>query len=433
MAERKPAGRKHKPPPAAHVPKPPPRRALSLHAPRWILAALFLLGMLVRFSVLTVTSRTPDETTYVAQAKAVMSHGMAGARTVVRLFRADPAGWIFPAPTRIGYTYPLAAFMKLSGDTEAGAGSFLACLASIAALGLAILLGLRFVGAWPTVFGALFLAVFPPELAIARRCWSDALVGLACLSMLYLTLAVWAGSKSRWVYALLPLIGSAAVLMKETSVLLYAPCLGAAVWAVARRAREVKRLALLLGGAAAGAALAAGLLAWLSDGLGATLQILANQARSNAANQYILEFGSGPPHRLLLALASLTPATTVLGIGGLAAVLSGARANLRHPGCAVLLAVLTTWALAPYLLVPHWQNLRFASAAFAPFCLFAGFAVYQLFLAARVILPRGLLPGSAIIAVATMGLLLLNDYQRLAERFRQDGLPDLAVNLVLQP
>jgi hypothetical protein len=53
---------------------------------------------------------------------------------------------------------------------------------------------------------------------------------------------------------LLAVAGSVAVLIKEAAVLIYAPCLLAAFWALVRRARNYRQASTLLAAAALGTA-----------------------------------------------------------------------------------------------------------------------------------------------------------------------------------
>jgi len=394
--------------------------------------AVFLLGAIVRFSNLDVALRSPDEKIYTSQAQVVLEGGVRGMRAVVGSFLRRPELWSYPPPNRVGYTFLLAAAMKLTGSADPAIGSYLSCLVSILTLGAAILLGLRFLGSWITVFGALFLAVFPPELAIARRCWSDALVGLGGVAMLYFALEIWAGAKKWPPYVLLPLAGSIAVLIKETSVLIYGSCLLAAFWAVAVRNRNFKHAAMLAGAAAGGALAGTALLALTTGGVDVPFEIIMNQVRSNAANTYALEYASGPGYLLLLALERLSPVTLVLALLAMIATtaapwvpwLSGIRSHR-------LLAWLTIANLAVYMVVPHWLNLRYASATFAPLCLFAGVGAYGLFGMAREKLPAQLRVAAATVGIAVIGLSAAADYQRFEKAFVRALNLDLSVEVVI--
>jgi hypothetical protein len=157
--------------------------------------------------------------------------------------------------------------------------------------------------------------------------------------------------------------------VKETTVAVYAGCLLAALWA----ARRDRRRAAILGGVAlAGAAVASVLFAMATGSVAGAVRIVIDQARHNTTNAYALEYASGPGYLLLLAFAKLSPFTIVLALWGLAITV------VRGQKTAALLAWLTIGNTALYMIIPHWLNLRYASASFAPLCLFAGAGLIEL-------------------------------------------------------
>lgn len=422
---------------AAHAKAAPRRWELLADA---LLVGLFLLGTGLRAANLDVVHRSPDEQVYAGQARVALDAGFEGNRELVRGFRENPQFWAYPPPSRVGYVWLLAGIMKLTGDRGESAGTYFSCVASVLALLVTIRLGRRFLGGWITVFAALFLAVFPPDLVVARRCWTDAPVGLAAVVMLYLTLEIWAGTKGWWAAALLPVAGSAAVLIKETTVLIYAPCLLAALWAATRRARNFRHAAILAAGAVLGAAGAIALLAVSTGGVGVPFQMMLDQARHNAANDYALNYATGPGYLLLWAFGRLSPLTSMLAVQGL--VLTAAslwvsrpawsRSSVRHHSAVVLLACLTILMTAPYALIPHWLNLRYASASFAPICLFAGAGLHQLLLMARQRLGRPMATWVAAGGAALVVLLAVADYRRFDRNFVRTSTLDLSVKLVFR-
>jgi 4-amino-4-deoxy-L-arabinose transferase-like glycosyltransferase len=404
-----------------------------------MLAALVLLGAVVRIGHLDVAARSPDERIYAAQARMALEHGLAGTRHVVRMHQQDPRLWPFPPPTRIGYSYALAAAMKLTGAADATAGSWLSCLASVLTLLVTLWAGLRFLGRWPTVAAVLFLAVFPPELVIARRCWTDAPVELAGLVMLIMACEIWSGTKGPRAAVWLPLVGSAAFLIKETTVLVYAACLVAALWATLRR-RDLRAGTVLVGVAALGALGAAGLLALCTGDIRTAVQLITDQARHNAANPYALGSCSGPGYLLLLAFWKLSPLTLVLALASLVATLGRSRiarpawlrSHLRDDRATVLLAWLTVGNTAIYMLIPHWLNLRYASASFAPMCLFAGVGVYELFFLLKEKSSGGAFRWALIAGTAVVLVSAATDYLRFTTAWLRPGAMDLAVRTVFR-
>jgi 4-amino-4-deoxy-L-arabinose transferase-like glycosyltransferase len=391
-----------------------------------ILAVVFILGCIVRVANVGVASRSPDEKIYAAQARAAAQSGIQGTRRVVDAFLKNPELWLYPPPTRIGYSYLVAGVMKLTGTDDERAGSYLSCVCSILTLLTTIFLGLRFFGPWITVFGTLFLAVFPPELAIAQRCWTDAPVGLAGVLMAYFTMQIWSGEKSLRPLVLLPVAGSVAALIKETTPLFYGPYVLAALWALWRR-RRLRDAAILFGAAAAGAAATIALRAVCAGSIAVPFRIMIDQAKHNTTNPYALDYCSGPGYLLLLAFWKLSPLTIVLVAVGM--LLAWLRPAVRDRSSVLLLAWLTMIAVAPYALVPHWLNLRYASASFAPLCLFAGAGLWQLYQMVRRKAGGEAMQWIAVGGAAVVLVFVAGDYQRFQRLVRVNA-QDLSVKMV---
>jgi hypothetical protein len=422
--------------PAARQPATAPRgRSWVVYV---LLAGILLLGAALRVSNLDVTVRSPDERIYAGQARAALDSGVEGNRRIVSAFRANPQLWQYPPPSRIGYAYAVAAFMKITGNPTEAAGSDLSCLASILMLAVAAWLGLRFLGDWATVFGVLFLAVFPPELVVARRCWTDAPVALAGVAMLYLALEIWSGNRNRWIALLLALVGSAAAMVKETTVMIYAPCLAVALWAALRRARDLRYAAVVAVAAALCGAAAIAILGVCTGGIAMPFRIVLDQIGHNSANAYALEFASGPGYLLFVAFERLSPLTSVLSLEAAALLVAAfwirrldwVRGAPRDYSAALVLAWLTVLITVPYALVPHWLNLRYASASFAPLCLLAGAGIWLLFVLLRRLVAGEALRWAAIGGAAIAVILCVSDYQRFEANFVRIPTVDLSVKMV---
>ena len=162
----------------------------------------------------------------------------------------------------------------------------------------------------------MFLAAFPSELAIARRCWSDAVVD----------------SWGRDV------VLHARDLEREETLALHRASRRGQCRHTSER-NDGPALRVLFGGVPVGGLeprpVAARCYSWPAPFWVASprrpyspittgspiiaIQIMANQARQNALNEYALEYASGPAHLLWLALARMSPLTTVLATFGLLA------------------------------------------------------------------------------------------------------------------
>ncbi len=159
---------------------------------------IVLLGIGARIANLgNVNARTPDERVYRSQADAWRQQGVAGLRSLVAGYERDPEARLYPPPTRVGMIRLVAAAMSITGRDDESAGAVLSCAASIGSLLMLALIGFRFFPQWAAVCGLLFYAVSPPELVIARRAWTDAVVELIGLGMVYFACEITRDSR-RW-------------------------------------------------------------------------------------------------------------------------------------------------------------------------------------------------------------------------------------------
>jgi len=394
-------------------------------------AAVILLGAALRLHhAADARTRTPDELVYTSQAGALIDRGIDGIRALSAEYLRDPERRLFPQPTRVGYTGMLAASMQLAGSRGELVGAWLSCIASIASLILAAIIGYRFFHPWVGVLTAVFLSVFPPELTIARRTWEEAAVNFLSLVLMYCACAI-ACRPERWrVYAWMAIAGGTLMMMKESAPTIYGLCL---LWAGAalmlqRRWREAARL---IGTAAAAAGLAIAIVAWSAGGVAIEQRIIAAWLSANASNPYALQYATGPGYQIVTGFWALSPVVTTLALGGLLLV-------LRHPGKLTrdsfnraALAVFTIlFGMLPVIL-PHWMNLRYVSVLNAPLCLLAALTAYQFWLWMRASLSQREVVPALTLACLALTLTAATDYARFRERFVEAETPDLAIGLVL--
>jgi len=401
---------------------------------RWLgfclLASVVIFGSLLRIALLRpAIARSPDEQVFTTQARMIASQGMQGDRYLVRTYLRRPELWLYPPPTRTGYLVLLAAVMKLTGVEDERAGAYLACGASIAALVIAAGIGWRFFGIPAAMIGLILLAVLPPDLMLARRCWQDSLIACWGLAMIGIVMEIDAAPSARRGYVGLALAGCGLALIKELSAVFTALCYCAAA-AVAVRARAFKNLSALLGAALLGGIAAAAILAVFAGGFDPLLQVVLGLPRANANNEYALRYASGPGYLLPRALQLLAPMTLYFGIFGILTTLL--RRELRTTPGPRSMAVVTLAFTGVFMLIPHGLNLRYLSPVYAPLCLFAGAGLWQLHLAARQRLRPVLRHGLTACAVLVIALSLLSDYTRFHTAFVKGGINDLSVGLILR-
>jgi len=99
-----------------------PRSTLRQAARGCIVVAVLLGAFLRVLSLANVEFRTPDEVAYTAQAAALRDGGLPGLQRLVTEYVDDPNRFL-PAPSRIGYTGPIADLMALTGRSDALVGA----------------------------------------------------------------------------------------------------------------------------------------------------------------------------------------------------------------------------------------------------------------------------------------------------------------------
>ena len=396
---------------------------------------LLLLGAAVRVNDLRVPRKvSEDEQVYTQQALMILKGGFVnGTRSLAQLYLRAPRLSVDPPPTRFGFVFPLVWVMKFSGSRDERAGAWLSCAASIAALGITALIGLEFFGHWITAIALLFLSLFPPDLFLAQRCWTDSMAGLAGLLLMYLTLKILSIRPARTAHCVsLAAAGAAALLVKDTCVLIYGMCLLPALWVLLIRDRDVQKAGILVGAAALGVAADIGLWTVCTGRMGLFVELVLINLRSTRTNPYTVQWQSCPGYVLLWALRILSPLTVSLAAlgmvaAGLPAIGSAAVERPREAaGLAGGVAVLT----GIYMFMPHWQSVRFLSPIFGPACLFAGLAVWRMYLVARRRVPAAILRPLCVVTLAVIVASLAVDVRRF-QIYLRSGISDLPARLLL--
>jgi 4-amino-4-deoxy-L-arabinose transferase-like glycosyltransferase len=402
-------------------------------SPQQLLLTLLLLcfAALLRLGNLgNVTSRTPDERVYTSQANIWLQSGRIGLRSMVAQYEAVPEAQYYPPPTRVGMIRLVAVMMRWTGRNDESVGALIACAASVGSLFVLALIGVRFLPALAALLALLFYAVFPPELAIARRTWTDALVELASLLLVWLACEITRNSGRRVWYLLFVAIGSASIAIKESMVVPYGLCALWILWVLLKERGEWKNALLLVSAAALGLVASFGWIAGLVGSFSDLVRIVSGIPTANAGNPYAIEYASGPGYLLLQAFWILSPVTAILGVTGLYAAFIR-REELGRNFRPVLLIVLFTLShVVIAMLMPHWLNLRYVGVTFGPLCLLAGLGgwyVYSIFSSFLGSAQRRVFAGLAI-AILIGGA--VTDYRRFRRIFVRDATADLSVKML---
>jgi 4-amino-4-deoxy-L-arabinose transferase-like glycosyltransferase len=394
--------------------------------PLFLLCVLVCLAALLRLSNAgNVVSRTPDERVYTYQAKVWLESGQAGIRSLVGEYKADAETRLYPPPTRVGMIRLLGTVMRGTNRYDESVGARISCAASIASLLVMAVIGIRFLPPWAAVAAMLFYAVFPPDIAIARRTWTDALVEPLGLLLIWFVCEITRGSKRREWYPLFALVGGVGLLFKESMPVPYTLCGLWILWVLARR-RDLANASIFLGATALAMGAA---LWWLSDQVGSLADyvgIVMGIPKANAANPYALEYASGPAHLLLTAFWIVAPLTSLLGLAGLVGVWKN-----RRDRTLVWLACFTLAYVAIAMSMPHWINLRYVGNVYGTFCLLAGLGCWWLISEVYERLEPEDRRVFAIIAIAIVIGGATADYLRFRRYFVRDEMADLSIKMLL--
>jgi hypothetical protein len=400
-------------------------RIIDMSRPIILLAVLVCLAAGLRLANFSnVNTRTPDERVYTYQAKTWLESGRAGIRSMVDEYKGDAETRWYPPPTRVGMIRLVADMMRWTGRGDESVGARISCAASIGSLVVLALIGIRFLPPWAACAAMLFYAVFPADLAIARRTWTDALVELAGLLLIWFTCEITRNPKGIAWLPLFAAVGSLGVLVKESMPVPYGLCALWIVWMLVRRG-EWSRVAILIGATAIGMGAS---LWWLSFQVGSLADyvgIVMGIPKVNAANPYALEYASGSPWLMLQAFWIVAPVASLLSLAGLLAVLK------KREGPLVFLACFTAAYIGIAMAMPHFLNLRYVGNTFGTFCLLAGLGCWYLISLGLEWLDVADRRVFAVIAVAIVLGGAGADYLRFRRYFVRDETVDLSIKMLL--
>ncbi len=395
-----------------------------------LMAILLSLAATLRVANLdNVTSRTPDERVYTHQANVWLQSGRAGLRSLVETYKRDTAK-DHPLPTRAGMIRVVAMMMKWTGRNDESVGAIVSCAGSIISLYVMALIGIRFLPPWAALAGVLLYGVFPPALAIARRTWSDALVELAGLLLVWLTCEITRNSRRRVWYLLFAAVGSVSIAVKESMLVPYGLCGLWILWVLVKERREWKNALAVILAAVAGLI---GSLWWLARMAGSfadLVSIVTGVQRVNATSQYGIEYTSGPGYLLLDAFWIVSPISTFLSLVGLYVAFKRPQEITAASQAILGIGIFALSNILIAMIIPHWLNLRYVSVAFGPICLLAGLGAWYLFFISsnRIAAGRPRILAGIMSAILIAGA--VSDYRRFQRIFVRDATADLSIKML---
>lgn len=335
-------------------------------------ALLALLGILAAATVLALTlpyvrhAADADEGVYLRYVQELDEHGLGALPELHARFAADRRLSAFPPPTRAGYLLLALAWCTVFG-TSFGALSALSASCHVAVTATTFLLARRHLDGWSSALLTWLVGCSPLWLALGRRALTDAPALLLTSLAWWSFLAVLRRPASTAAKLAFILATAASLSVKELSALLLVPLAVVFVWE-RRRGRTSLPLATLGWLLAAPLALAGLAGAVAAGGAGKVVEVARIVLGSPAASAFVRAFCGGPWYRYVVDLLLVAPLTTLLGLGGVLAVLVRAvrREEQGLHAAAALLVVITLAEFAPLI-----KNVRYVALLDLPLRLLA--------------------------------------------------------------
>ncbi len=318
-------------------------------------------------------NHSPDEAMYTAYASVAAHEGIKGTAISVGVYNKNEKLWILPPPTRIGYLYPLAGVMKLTGRSDVDIGLCVSVAVSVLSLIFIAVLCLRFFDPWTAFFASLFMAVSPMELAFARKVWQDGFMTLFGGTLFYFSFEILNRRKKYLWIAAFALFGAYAGLAKESGFVLLG-LLSAGLMFLLLRDRRFKEATFLAVLVLAASLMAVLVLAKLSGGIEPLSQVYRHLQSALSSNRYALEFQDDPWYAFLEAFALLSPLVFILFVVGVVSVfLDPNRSSALFLSAFVFISFLIAVSIPAY-----FKNIRYLSPVFIPFYLLAATGLKRL-------------------------------------------------------
>ncbi len=311
------------------------------------IVAIVTLAALLRFAINDVSAFSPaDESIYVDLTERLTTHGfLAGYDDLVKMWVSNSAWWRYPSPMRFGYLALTTVAANLYGGADPRALAWLSTLAGLLVVPVVFAVAKRLADTRTALLAAAFTAVSPLELALGRRALQDEVFCLAVVVAFFALLrAIDRPSFLTTATAIAAL--TFAIAVKETFLLLY-PAL--AIFLVAQQRPSARHVATL----AVPPLLWWVTLAALARDVTAPFQ-MAKAVASAMAARYVVQYQSGPPHRVLFDFVILAPFVSVLACAAVVALLLDSKRDVRMRATALF--VIT--GLAVFALLVS-KNLRF--------------------------------------------------------------------------
>lgn len=333
---------------------------------------LALSGVLVAAAVLALTlphvspAADADEGVYLRYVQELDEHGLGALPELHARFASDRRLSAFPPPTRVGYLFLALAWCTIFG-TSFGALSALSASCHVAATATTFLLARRHLEGWRAALVTWLVGCSPLWLALGRRALTDA------PALLFTSLAWWSFlsvlRRPASLPAKLAFVATTAMSLsiKELSVLLLVPLAVMFVWE-RKRGRSSLALGTLAWLLAVPLVVAGGIGVVAAGGPGRVVEVARIVLGSPADSAFVRAFCGGPWYRHVVDLLLISPPTTLLGLGGVLAVLARA-VHKKEQSLEAAAAILIVVGLAEF--APLIKNVRYVALLDLPLRLLA--------------------------------------------------------------
>ena len=315
-----------------------------------------------------------DEGYYLKYALYIMNEGLAGFPDLFEDYLQDRAHWQYPNPLRVGYIWIAAQACRVTGASFF-ALSCLSLLSHLLLVALTFFSTRRWAGTTAALSTTALVAFSPLFLGLARRALLDSFATLTAGAAIWLFLETLVRPRDRrcgWLFGGAFL---AALLAKETAILLLPALAAAAGVAKVRASVPTTRWRVLLPPLLVPPALAGVIFVLAAGGPANFMKLARIILMSPATNRYALAFGGGPWFRYLVDFLLCSPWVTLAAVA-YAGFLLLSRKQHRVSVQEVCLGVIFVVLLAEYNFFT--KNIRYAAVLNLVLCTYAALALCQL-------------------------------------------------------
>jgi 4-amino-4-deoxy-L-arabinose transferase-like glycosyltransferase len=296
--------------------KEPPNRAASIGT--FALAALVaaVWGLLTPTLDRVGYQPLSDDGYYLRYMQELVDKGPAAFPDQFQFYLGDQKHWIFPSPSRMGFTIVSALFALVFGASLSTL-SYVSLASHLALIVVTFVFTRRWLETSMALLAAALVAFSPLYLGLSRLALTDSLISLCQVTVLFLFIEYVRAPERRWCQVAFALTFTFTLLTKEISGLLVVPFVVYAAIERYHRRRDVPvlRTAMLLV-----APVIATVILWILAAGGPTplVRVIEITLTSPATNAYHIQYGSGGWYRYLIDELLMSPWPTLLGLAGVA-------------------------------------------------------------------------------------------------------------------